>query len=62
MVDSRSRLICARGYIGWGDFQLRVDGLGFDGIGRYYDQDFVHADVRSGGQEPGVYLWDDQGE
>ena len=39
---------------------LRVDGLGFDGIGRYYDSDFVHADIRSGGQEPGVYLWNDQ--
>ena len=36
------------------------NGIGFDGIGRYYDQDFVHADIRSGGTERGVYLWNDQ--
>lgn len=31
--------------------------VGFDGIGRYYDADFVHCDVRSNGEEPGVYTW-----
>ena len=32
---------------------------GFDGIGRYYKQEFVHVDVRSNGCEPAVYQWTD---
>lgn len=31
--------------------------VGMDGIGRYYDQGFVHCDVRSNGTEPNGYQW-----
>ena len=34
--------------------------VGFDGIGRYYEDEFVHVDVRSGGTEAGYYLWTDE--
>src|SRR5574344_1255028 len=34
--------------------------MGFDGIGRYYKQDFVHCDIRDGGENPNVYTWTDQ--
>ena len=33
--------------------------IGFDGIGRYYDQDFVHCDVRDDAQSPNAYTWTD---
>lgn len=32
---------------------------GFDGIGRYYNSDFVHVDVRDGGESPNEYTWTD---
>lgn len=32
----------------------------FDGIGEYYQQEFVHVDMRDGGKSTGTYLWDDQ--
>lgn len=32
----------------------------FDGIGIYYGDQFVHVDMRDGGNSTGVYLWDDQ--
>lgn len=46
---------------------MTVDGLAdtaanlglFDGIGRYYDSEFVHVDVRSNSQEPNTYTWTD---
>ena len=31
--------------------------VGFDGIGRYYDSEFVHVDVRDGGNSPDGYTW-----
>lgn len=31
--------------------------IGFDGIGKYYDSEFVHLDCRSNGTEPNVYQW-----
>ena len=34
--------------------------IGFDGLGRYYDQDFVHVDCRDDGDSPNTYLWTDQ--
>lgn len=50
---------------------IYVDGVGvyelavmcrqiFDGVGEYYGQEFVHVDMRDGGNSTGVYLWDDQ--
>ncbi len=33
--------------------------IGFDGVGRYYEEYFVHVDVRSAGTESGVYQWTD---
>lgn len=30
---------------------------GFDGIGRYYGQEFVHVDVRANGNSPNGYTW-----
>lgn len=43
---------------------LSVDSLadaaaavGFDGIGRYYDSQFVHVDVRDNGSSPNYYTW-----
>lgn len=50
---------------------IYVDGMGvyelanickeiFDGIGEYYQQEFVHVDMRDGGKSTGTYLWDDQ--
>ncbi|MCQ2581870.1 MAG: D-Ala-D-Ala carboxypeptidase family metallohydrolase [Alphaproteobacteria bacterium] len=45
-------------------YYLSVDDLadlaaevGFDGIGRYYDREFVHVDCRSNGLEPNCYQW-----
>lgn len=34
--------------------------VGFDGIGRYYEDDFVHVDVRDDGESPNYYQWSDQ--
>jgi uncharacterized protein YcbK (DUF882 family) len=33
---------------------------GFDGIGRYYNSEFVHCDVRDNGDSPNYYTWTDQ--
>jgi len=33
--------------------------VGFDGVGRYYRQQFVHVDVRDGGESPNYYTWTD---
>ena len=38
--------------------QIAAD-FGADGVGRYYDQDFVHMDVRSG-RINDLYRWNDQ--
>ena len=32
----------------------------FDGVGEYYQQGFVHVDMRSNGAETGYYQWDDE--
>lgn len=32
----------------------------FDGVGEYYEQGFVHVDMRDDGKNPGKYTWDDQ--
>lgn len=32
--------------------------IGFDGIGRYYGQGFVHVDCRDGGNSPNGYRWE----
>lgn len=32
----------------------------FDGVGEYYNQEFVHVDMRNNGNSTGVYRWDDQ--
>ena len=37
-----------------------AEQVGFDGIGRYYDSDFVHVDVRDDGESPNSYTWTDQ--
>lgn len=34
--------------------------VGFDGIGSYYDQEFVHVDCRDDGDSPCGYLWSDE--
>ena len=31
--------------------------FGFDAIGRYYDDEFVHLDCRNGGRTPNYYTW-----
>lgn len=31
--------------------------VGFDGIGRYYGDEFVHVDVRDNGESPNTYQW-----
>ena len=36
-----------------------AERIGFDGIGKYYADDFIHVDARSDGLEPGVYRWTD---
>lgn len=33
--------------------------IGFDGVGRYYKDEFVHVDVRDGGTMAGCYQWTD---
>jgi uncharacterized protein YcbK (DUF882 family) len=40
--------------------QIAID-CGADGVGRYYDSDFVHVDVRNGRVGADIE-WDDQGE
>lgn len=37
------------------DFAVEV---GFDGIGRYYGDEFVHVDCRDGGESPNTYTWE----
>lgn len=37
----------------------RAVGVGFDGIGRYYNSGFVHVDVRDNGDSPNGYTWSD---
>lgn len=32
--------------------------IGFDGIGRYHQQGFVHVDCRDGGASPNYYQWE----
>jgi len=32
--------------------------VGFDGIGRYYGEEFVHVDCRDGGESPNGYTWE----
>lgn len=32
--------------------------IGFDGIGRYYDSEFVHVDCRDNGESPNGYTWE----
>ena len=32
--------------------------VGFDGIGRYYAEGFVHVDVRDNGASPNYYQWE----
>lgn len=32
--------------------------IGFDAVGRYYGQGFVHVDCRDGGCRPGYYTWE----
>lgn len=32
--------------------------VGFDGIGRYYGDEFVHVDCRDGGESPNGYAWE----
>ena len=32
----------------------------FDGVGEYYQDEFVHVDMRSNGAETGYYQWDDE--
>ena len=50
---------------------IYVDGMGvyelakickeiFDGVGEYYQQGFVHVDMRANGEETGYYQWDDE--
>ena len=34
--------------------------IGFDGVGRYYEEEFVHVDVRDGGTMTGCYQWTDE--
>lgn len=34
-----------------------AEEVGFDGIGRYYNDGFVHVDCRSNGTEPNTYKW-----
>lgn len=34
-----------------------AEAVGFDGIGRYYGDEFVHVDCRDGGANPAYYLW-----
>ena len=34
--------------------------VGFDGIGRYYQDGFVHVDCRDDGESPNYYTWSDQ--
>lgn len=36
-----------------------AEQIGFDGVGRYYGQDFVHVDCRDDGTSAACYLWDD---
>lgn len=38
-------------------YQLVLDSELFDGIGKYKDAEFVHVDVRNGGETPNYYLW-----
>ena len=35
-----------------------AEDVGMDGIGRYYGAQFVHVDVRDGGQSPNTYKWE----
>lgn len=36
-----------------------AEQVGFDGIGLYYNSEFVHCDVRDEGDSPATYLWSD---
>lgn len=35
-----------------------AEQVGFDGVGRYYADEFVHVDCRDGGKSPAYYLWE----
>lgn len=37
-----------------------AERVGFDGIGMYFEDEFVHVDVRDNGESPGEYRWDDR--
>lgn len=40
------------------EFYRRVRAANsFDGVGYYPSQEFVHVDVRDGGENPNYYLW-----
>ena len=34
-----------------------AEQVGFDGIGIYYDDEFVHVDCRNDGRSPNYYRW-----
>ena len=36
-----------------------AEKIGFDGIGIYHEDDFVHVDVRDDGQNPNRYRWEE---
>jgi len=46
---------------GWTVKQLgkAAKDVGFDGIGLYLEDEFVHVDVRDAGQSPGAFRWED---
>ncbi|WP_155851737.1 hypothetical protein [Anaerovibrio lipolyticus] len=40
-----------------GQLAWYAEQVGFDGIGMYFDDEFVHVDVRDNGNSPGYYRW-----
>ncbi|MDY6148972.1 MAG: D-Ala-D-Ala carboxypeptidase family metallohydrolase [Porphyromonas sp.] len=41
-----------------GELASAARAVGFDGIGVYYFEGFVHVDCRDGGRRPGYYTWE----
>ena len=42
-----------------GQLAWYAEQVGFDGIGMYFDDEFVHVDVRDDGANPGYYRWEE---
>lgn len=50
--------VCCPDGMSVSEFYQHVRSIGFDGVGVYYDDQFIHVDIRDGGQSPNEYYWE----